>query len=77
MRRDTARTRLALLLLQLLPLFVAEAATIAAGTTADTDTSDGCDIGAVERGGNAKAPSALFLDGFELGHALRWSADAP
>jgi CSLREA domain-containing protein len=39
--------------------------------------SDGCDIGAVERGGNAKAPSALFLDGFELGHALRWSADAP
>lgn len=39
--------------------------------------SDGCDIGAVERGASADSAAELFLDGFELGHALRWSAEAP
>ncbi len=39
--------------------------------------SDGCDIGAVERGASADSAAELFLDGFELGHTLRWSAEAP
>ncbi len=40
-------------------------------------TSDGCDIGAVERGASGDSAAELFLDGFELGHTLRWSAEAP
>ncbi len=39
--------------------------------------SDGCDIGSVERGASADSSAELFLDGFELGHALRWSAELP
>ena len=39
--------------------------------------SDGCDIGSVERGGSAGSAAELFRDGFELGHTLRWDAEAP
>jgi CSLREA domain-containing protein len=42
----------------------------------DHPASDGCDIGAIERGATAKAAAGIFADGFELGHALRWTAEA-
>lgn len=37
--------------------------------------SDGCDIGAVERGATAGSETALFSDDFELGHSLLWSSE--
>ena len=43
----------------------------------DHPSSDGCDIGAVERGASAGAATFLFADDFELGHALLWSLEAP
>jgi hypothetical protein len=39
--------------------------------------SDGCDIGAHEVNGEPTAPSRLFVDGFEAGHALVWTNEAP
>ncbi len=40
-------------------------------------TSDGCDIGAVERGASANAASAIFASDFELPTLLLWSAAQP
>ncbi len=40
-------------------------------------SSDGCDIGAHERNGAAGADVALFADGFEHGHTLVWTTEAP
>ena len=37
-------------------------------------TSDGCDIGAVERGASANAATAIFASDFELATLLLWSA---
>lgn len=39
--------------------------------------SDGCDIGSVERGAAPGSAHLLFVDGFELGHSLRWDAEEP
>lgn len=39
--------------------------------------SDGCDIGAFERGGDPDAEPTLFEDDFEAGHTLYWSAQVP
>jgi CSLREA domain-containing protein len=39
--------------------------------------SDGCDIGAHERGGDPEADPTLFEDDFEAGHALYWSSQLP
>ena len=39
--------------------------------------SDGCDIGAVERGANAATALALFDDGFESGTTLAWWGERP
>lgn len=39
--------------------------------------SDGCDIGAYERGGDPQADPLLFQDDFEAGHPLYWSAHLP
>jgi len=44
---------------------------------ADGPTSDGCDIGAFERGGDPGADPDLFADDFEAGHALYWSSAVP
>lgn len=46
-------------------------------TVANHSASDGCDIGAIERGGDPDSASELFADDFELGHTLRWSSEAP
>jgi len=40
-------------------------------------TSDGCDIGAVERGASPDAATALFASDFELATLLLWSAAQP
>lgn len=37
--------------------------------------SDGCDIGAVERGGSVRSAPDLFADDFELGHTLLWDGE--
>lgn len=47
------------------------------GSIPNHAASDGCDIGAFERGGDAVLPAEIFSDGFELGHSLRWSAEVP
>lgn len=39
--------------------------------------SDGCDIGAYERGGAAQAAPLLFADDFESGYDLYWDAAMP
>ena len=39
--------------------------------------SDGCDIGAHERGGDPGADPAIFSDGFEWAHTLDWSTEVP
>ncbi len=44
-------------------------------TVPNQAASDACDIGAVERGGLADSAAELFVDGFELGHTLRWDAE--
>lgn len=41
------------------------------------NAGDGCDIGAVERGGADGAEPVLFLDGFEGGNTLLWSSESP
>jgi len=46
-------------------------------TVANGAGSDGCDIGAHERGADPGAEPALFADGFEAGHTLLWSSEAP
>jgi hypothetical protein len=46
-------------------------------TVANHPASDGCDIGAVERGGDPGSDPDLFEDDFELGHTLRWSGEQP
>jgi hypothetical protein len=46
-------------------------------TVANHPDSDGCDIGAIERGGDPNAGIDVFDDAFELGHALRWSGESP
>jgi CSLREA domain-containing protein len=38
---------------------------------------DGCDIGAFEVGADPLFEDLIFADGFELGHALRWSYETP
>jgi CSLREA domain-containing protein len=43
----------------------------------DGTASDGCDIGAYERGGDPQADPALFEDDFEAAHLLYWSTAAP
>jgi CSLREA domain-containing protein len=47
------------------------------GTVANHALSDGCDIGAIERGGAIGSNPELFHDGFELGHSLLWTAESP
>lgn len=47
------------------------------GGVPDGPSSDGCDIGSHERGGSTGADVALFVDGFENGHTLIWSDEAP
>lgn len=37
--------------------------------------SDGCDIGAVERGAAELLPAWIFADGFDAGHTLRWTSE--
>lgn len=39
--------------------------------------SDGCDIGAHERGGDPEADPLLFQDDFEAGHPLYWRTQLP
>ncbi len=39
--------------------------------------SDGCDIGAHERGGDPGADPAIFSDGFDWAHTLDWSTEVP
>jgi len=46
-------------------------------TVVNHPASDGCDIGAIERGGDPGSGLNLFDDDFELGHTLRWSGEAP
>jgi len=46
-------------------------------TVANGAGSDGCDIGAHERGADPDAALALFADDFEIGNLLLWSAEAP
>ena len=46
-------------------------------TVPDAPASDGCDIGSFERGAVPDVAPELFADGFELGHTLLWSAEAP
>jgi hypothetical protein len=46
-------------------------------TVANHAASDGCDIGAIERGTDPGAAADLFQDGFEVGHSLRWSWEQP
>ncbi len=36
---------------------------------------DGCDIGAVEAGGDPQVDRTIFADGFELGHTLLWTTE--
>lgn len=43
----------------------------------DQAGSDGCDIGSFERGAATGVVPELFADGFELGHTLPWTAEAP
>jgi hypothetical protein len=38
---------------------------------------DGCDIGAVEVMADPLFDDLIYADGFELGHALRWSSETP
>lgn len=47
------------------------------GTITNHVASDGCDIGAFERGGAPVQSTEIFSDGFDLGHTLRWSAEVP
>ncbi|MBZ0089327.1 MAG: hypothetical protein K8H90_03000, partial [Thermoanaerobaculia bacterium] len=43
----------------------------------DDALSDGCDIGAVERGAAPGSGSSLFADDFETGRLLSWHGEAP
>lgn len=43
----------------------------------DGAASDGCDIGAVERGAAPGSGSSLFADDFETGRLLSWDGEAP
>lgn len=45
-------------------------------TIPNHQSSDGCDIGSVERGAGPSLDPVLFADGFELGHTLLWSSEA-
>lgn len=44
---------------------------------ANAPDSDSCDIGAFEFGSNANVDPTIFADGFEDGHTLRWTSEAP
>lgn len=46
-------------------------------TVPNNPAGDGCDIGSVERGAVARASQVVFVDGFESGTTLFWSAEAP
>jgi len=56
---------------------VARARAFDLDTVANGAGSDGCDIGAHERGADPGADPALFADGFEAGHTLIWSLETP
>jgi hypothetical protein len=43
----------------------------------DGPGSDGCDIGSFEVAAAAISSAGLFANGFDEGHALRWSAEIP